>query len=174
MGVVRAALKPGFGDAFPWTLLMDKLGVSSFTLERDPAGDFHGGSFGYLTPRDMARFGTLMLNDGCWANERILPEGWMASARTVNTPFKTSPLHDDTAYGWQIWLNQAVPENGLEVPYPDAPTDTFMTMGHWGQYIIVVPSRRLVIARTGDDRKRVPNKVNDLIKYSLPLAGVSQ
>jgi CubicO group peptidase (beta-lactamase class C family) len=122
----------------------------------------------------MARFGTMMLNDGCWSGERLLPEGWMASARTVNTPFKTTPLSDDTAYGWQIWLNQAVPENGLELPYPDAPTDTFMTMGHWGQYIIVVPSKRLVIARTGDDRKSVPGKVNDLIKYSLPLAGVSQ
>jgi CubicO group peptidase (beta-lactamase class C family) len=174
MGVVRAALKPTHGDEFPWTLLMDRLGVTSFTLERDPTGDFHGGSFGYLTPRDMARFGTLMLNDGCWTGERILPEGWMASARTVNTPFKVTPLTEDTAYGWQIWLNQAVPENGLELPYPDAPLDTFMAAGHWGQYIIVVPSMRLVIARTGDDRKSVPHKINDLIKYSLPLAGVPQ
>lgn len=175
MGVVRAALKPEFGDEYPWTLLMDKLGVRSFTLERDAALDFHGGSFGYLTPRDMARVGTFMLHDGCWAGERILPEGWMASTRTVNPAFKGTPKEEDTAYGWQTWLNRAVPEIGLELPYPDAPGDTFFTAGHWGQYIIVVPSKRLVIARTGDDRKSVPNKVNDLIKHALPLAaGVAQ
>ncbi|MEN9800208.1 MAG: hypothetical protein RL653_3905 [Pseudomonadota bacterium] len=172
MGVVSGALRAAHGDAFPWTLLFDKLGVTSLTWERDVAGDFHGGSFGYLTPRDMARVGTLMLHDGCWKGERLLPEDFMANARTVNVPFKTTPLQDDTAYGWQIWLNQPVPEVGLGIPFPDAPLDTFMAAGHWGQYIVVVPSRNMVIVRTGDDRAKVPNKVNDLIKHSLALGVV--
>lgn len=172
MGVVRGALREKHGDEFPWTLLFDNIGVGSLTWERDVAGDFHGGSFGYLTPRDMARVGTLMLNDGCWKGERLLPEGFMANARTVNVPFKTTPLMDDTAYGWQMWLNQPVPEVELGIPFPDAPLDTFMAAGHWGQYIIVVPSRNMVIVRTGDDREKVPNKVNDLIKHSLALGVV--
>jgi CubicO group peptidase (beta-lactamase class C family) len=33
---------------------------------------------------------------------------------------------------------------------PDAPADTFYALGNLGQYIIVVPSRHLVIVRLGN------------------------
>jgi CubicO group peptidase (beta-lactamase class C family) len=32
------------------------------------------------------------------------------------------------------------------------PEDALVASGHWGQKLVVIPSRRLVVVRTGDDR----------------------
>jgi CubicO group peptidase (beta-lactamase class C family) len=45
-----------------------------------------------------------------------------------------------------------VPSQGVAKPWPDAPDDAFAAEGHWGQFIVVVPSRDAVLVRTGDDR----------------------
>ena len=36
--------------------------------------------------------------------------------------------------------------------YPQAPTDMYSAEGHWGQMISIIPSRKLVVARVGNDR----------------------
>ena len=51
---------------------------------------------------------------------------------------------------WQI--NYLGPEVKAPLRWKDAPADTFMAMGHWGQYLVVIPSLRLVVARLGDER----------------------
>lgn len=151
--LARAALEPTHGELFPWDLLFDLLGMGSAVVERDQAGTLVGGSYFYATPRDYARFGYLFLNDGCWDGERLLPEGWVAASTAVSEPYRLDPIEEDEwVQGRQWWLNLEVPEQGVLPPWPDAPEDTFSAVGHWGQYIAVIPSLDLVIARTGDDR----------------------
>jgi CubicO group peptidase (beta-lactamase class C family) len=53
------------------------------------------------------------------------------------------------AYGAHWWLNGTV---GDRRPYPVAPEDALIASGHWGQKLVVIPSRRLVVVRTADDR----------------------
>ena len=36
--------------------------------------------------------------------------------------------------------------------YPGEPVDGFNAEGHYGQKLIVIPSRRIVVARLGNDR----------------------
>lgn len=177
----RALTAKHGADAF-WTQLFEPLGIKNLTFEEDLAGNPLGGSFVYATPRDYAKLGYLMLNDGCWNDQRLLPVGWVQLATTPSATFRASrgdcsgtKLPDTefqlpcegTPNGYMWWLNRA-PADGVEKPWKDAPDDTYVALGHWGQRIIVIPSEDLVIVRNGDDRQgSIP--VNELVKNVLPL-----
>ena len=153
--IVDAALSPVFADSYPWALLFDPLGMTSATFERDAAGTYLGGSYVYATPRDYARFGLFLLHDGCWGGRRLLPEDWMARSTAITTPFRQQELDREEGFvqGRMFWLNQMVPEHGdTALPWPSAPPDTYTAIGHWGQFVTVIPSRDLVVVRTADDR----------------------
>lgn len=154
--IAGAALAPAHGERFPWTALFEPLQMQGVTFERDGAGTYVGSSYLYATPRDMARLGQLWLDDGCWGGQRLLPPGWVAWSTQVTPGMKAKPLEwtvGDAVQGRQVWLNQPLPEQGApDLPWPAAPPDTFAAMGHWKQSITVIPSRDLVIVRTGDDR----------------------
>ncbi|MFK7929007.1 MAG: serine hydrolase domain-containing protein [Myxococcota bacterium] len=152
-GVVTAAMAKKHGERFAWTELFEPMGITSAVFEEDRSGVFIGSSYLYLTPRDMARYGTLLKNDGCWGQQRMLPEGWMAKA---SQPLDS--LHGrlvdgelDGVPGWGLWLNKPVPHLNIEAPDSDT-IEFWGPRGHWRQAIYIVPELDLVIARTGDDR----------------------
>jgi CubicO group peptidase (beta-lactamase class C family) len=127
--------------AFPRRALLDRIGMRHTYPETDAFGNFVLSSQVYTTARDLARLGLLFLHDGVWRGERILPEGWVAYS-TSAAPARRPASDRDWGYGKQIWLIDRDPR---------VPADTFTTAGHRGQYATVVPSRRLVVARTGLD-----------------------
>ena len=141
--------RSGFHDQqFARSALFDPLGAASFVLEPDAGGAFIGSSFVYATARDWARLGQLYLQDGMWNGERLLPEGW---ANYVATPAAAS----DDQYGAQFWLNRDG-ANGRARFVPGLPEDVYFMSGHEGQYVYVVPSKRMVIVRAGITRDREP------------------
>ena len=71
--------------------------------------------------------------------------------------------------GWSWWTNKDIEEHGYEKWLPDAPEDTYTATGHWGQYIVVVPSWDLVIVRTGDDRDGSLD-MNEFVKLAMDIA----
>ena len=123
--------------AFPRRALFDKIGMRSAQIEADQSGTFVGESLMWATPRDWARFGLFCLQDGVWEGERILPAGWMAYS---TTPTPTDPTG---SYGAQFWLNVGANY------YPGLPEDLFACEGHDGQYVTMIPSRKLVVVRLG-------------------------
>lgn len=150
-----AALTPQYGEHFPWAVLFDPIGMGSAVWERDGAGTYVGSSYLYATTRDYARFGLLLLGDGCWGGERLLPPGWVEWSTQVNPAFEALPIdHDGSAVqGRMFWLNRPVPAVGHDhLPWPHAPEGSFAALGHWRQAIYVVPQAGLVVARNGDDR----------------------
>ncbi|MDP3278955.1 MAG: serine hydrolase [Deltaproteobacteria bacterium] len=154
--VDRAYSAAGEDSEYPWRYVFDPLGITSATLERDASGTPIGSSYWYATPRDLARFGYFLLRDGCWRDQRILPEGWVRTSTEVSAPQRIRRLDADAddVQGRQFWLNRPVPEQGVTTPWPGVPEDTYAARGHWGQSITVIPSRELVIVRTADDRVR--------------------
>lgn len=177
----RALAAKHGNDAF-WSQLFDVLGMPGVVFEEDPTGAPLGGSFVYATPRDSAKFGWFLLNDGCWAGARLLPEGWMRKATTISDAWRSNrgdcsgqtvgpdgyqlpcrPIPN----GRMFWLNQP-PAEGEPAPWPNAPPDAFAAQGHWGQRIVVVPSKELVIVRFGDDRETAMSS-DLLVKHVLPL-----
>jgi CubicO group peptidase (beta-lactamase class C family) len=152
--VLQAAMAKRFGERFYWGALFEPMGATRVTVEQDAAGTFVGGSYWYSAPRDAARLGYLFLNDGCWNGTRLLPEGWVKQSTTVNEAFKKKRLKNapKEVYGRLWWLNRAVPEAGIPLPFEDLPDDLYAARGHWGQSITVAPSQDVVVVRFADDR----------------------
>lgn len=153
-GVLDAALKPSEGRDWPFTLLLDVLGMKSATWERDGKGVVVGSSYLHATPRDLAKFGFFYLNDGCWEGQRVLPEGWVTQSTQVSEPIRRKSYERgaDDVQGWQWWLNRPIPGVQTELPWPHVPEGTYAARGHWGQSITIIPSRELIVVRTADDR----------------------
>ncbi len=120
--------------------LFNRLGARHSHYQADGAGNYVGGAFLYATPRDWARFGLLYLNDGVFAGKRILPEGWVKYSITP-----TSASLKARAYGAQFWLNT----EGANQWMPSIPDDAYAARGHYGQSVVIIPSRQLVVVRMG-------------------------
>jgi CubicO group peptidase (beta-lactamase class C family) len=129
--------------AFPRTALFQRLGMRSAVIETDPSGTFVGSSYGFATARDWARFGMLYAQDGVFAGERILPEGWVTASAAL-TP--TS----DGDFGRHLWLNADPDGEGpRERAWRDLPANLVHMDGHEGQYVCVMPTEQIVVVRLG-------------------------
>ena len=175
---LAAALQKVYGAAdtsFPWRELLDKLNMKNAIFSRDMAGNFLGSDALYVTLRDMAKLGTLYLNDGVWKGTRLLPEGWTRLVRK-RAPALASPSTMESeilnlgVYGGGFWLNQPVPEKNLLKPFPNSPDDVYYAAGHYGQLVIIIPSLRMVIARTGHDEE-FHSKIDGLISRAIACYG---
>jgi CubicO group peptidase (beta-lactamase class C family) len=134
-------------------------GVTSATLEEDRSGTPVFSTDGFMTARDFAKLGQLFLTDGMNGSVRVLPEGWVAysitPAPSVATP--SSRVNDagpgpGGSYGALWWLNAASASSTSDTwQYPQEPVDGFNAEGHYGQKLVVIPSRQLVLARFGSD-----------------------
>ncbi len=131
--------------AYPYVKFFQRIGMLHTTAETDWDGTFVLSSQVWTTARDLARFGMLLANDGVWNGQRILPKGWvklMATPAPVQPPEKRADGSLQPGYGGDIWLFGA--RHGL-------PEGTLAAMGNRGQYVVIVPSQKVVIVRRGFD-----------------------
>jgi CubicO group peptidase (beta-lactamase class C family) len=126
------------GLAFPFNRLFWRIGMTRTVPETDWRGHFILSSQVWTTARDLARLGLLHLNDGIWNGERILPPGWTANVRQHAGPQPARGF----GYGATWWSFPA--DSGL-------PKDAIVAQGNRGQFLVVIPSRQLVIVRRGFD-----------------------
>jgi CubicO group peptidase (beta-lactamase class C family) len=122
--------------------LFEPLGMRKVTLEFDATGTPEGSSQMLAPARDWARFGLLYLGDGVVGGRRVLPEGWVR--------YSASPTPTAWAgMGAGFWTNLGDSKGSRFRTGLGMPHDAFYASGVLGQYVIVVPSQRLVIARFG-------------------------
>jgi CubicO group peptidase (beta-lactamase class C family) len=115
-------------------------------------GHFGGGLF--ISTRDHARFGLLMLKRGVWDGERLIAERWFDVLR--------EPTDARPDYGYMWWLNTD------RERLPAAPENAYWAAGFGGNYIYVdechdlvvvlrwIPALSGVIERILDARTRPP------------------
>lgn len=115
--------------------LFDKIGMNSLVLEVDPAGNYISSSYSWATTRDWAKFGQLYLHEGNWNGLQVLDSSFV---HYVSTPTNGS----EGNYGAQFWLNAGG-------KFPDAPLDMYYCSGFKGQFVFIIPSKDLVVVRTG-------------------------
>lgn len=145
--VLSAIIRRTVGEkeyhAFPYDSLFYKINAYSFLLEPDASGTYIGSSYSYATARDFARFGLLYYNNGRWNGRQVLPENW------VQQTIQPSSADKLKQYGYQFWLNGFSEEDASKKAYPDVPSDMFYADGYGGQFIYIIPSRKMVIVRLG-------------------------
>jgi CubicO group peptidase (beta-lactamase class C family) len=136
---LRAALGDGQAAlAFPFTHLFWKIGMTRTVPETDWEGNFILSSQVWTTSRDLARMGLLYLNDGVWQGERILPPGWGSYVA------RHGPAQAASGYGYGATFWTFPKGSGL-------PADAYVARGNRGQYLAIIPSRRILIVRRGFD-----------------------
>jgi CubicO group peptidase (beta-lactamase class C family) len=94
----------------------------------------------FLSGRDMARLGLVMLRGGKWNGREIIPAAWVKeSTREYWKPAQLhGPFRDGPAgYGYLWWT----PSSRTSPEWKDA----FSANGNFGQYILVLPALDMVI-----------------------------
>lgn len=119
----------------------------------------------YISARDMAKIGQLMLNKGKWNGKQIVSKEWIEKITSTITPTKTvnerygrnesSPFQ--FSYGYMWWLVDNFKH------HPDF-EGTYSATGFGGQYITVIPKLNIVVAH----KYKVPTLVN----WGLKSGGV--
>lgn len=114
--------------------LFNILGIKDYFWKHTPTGltDAEGGL--YLTPKDLAKFGYLYLNNGKWEETQVLPHNWVSlnTDNPIDTPWPA------LKYGYQWWL----------MPYGDGKM-TLLASGLGGQRLLVIPEYNIVAVFTG-------------------------
>ncbi|MHA7871240.1 MAG: serine hydrolase domain-containing protein [Hyphococcus sp.] len=97
----------------------------------------------YLSARDLARLGLLMLREGRWNGEQLIAADWVRESVAVATP--NAAMNPEKyresgfAYGYMWWVFDPA-------HFPPAFHGGYAGRGHFGQYVVVLPALDLVIA----------------------------
>ena len=105
----------------------------------------------FSKPRDMARFGLMILNEGYWNGTGVLTD-----AAYYNAMINTSQSLN-LSYGYLWWLNGKssfmLPSSTMVFDgsaMPNAPDDMISALGKNGQILNIVPSQNLIVVRMGN------------------------
>ena len=134
--------------------LYEPLGLTSMRGEYDATGTLIGGAMFHAGAGDWAKIGELIRQGGVADGVRVVPRGWIAFMGGSNPA--------DGAYGAHLWRNRAREEGRNEVVFGGrGPQDAVAALGHRGQYILVIPSRRLTVVRLGYSSAEQQAALND-------------
>jgi CubicO group peptidase (beta-lactamase class C family) len=110
--------------------------------------------------RDFARLGQLMIDSGSWKGNEIITRDYFVQAISpCNLPDQYGSVCD--YYGYQWWL--APRRNGV-----------FYAQGILGQWIVVIPEKKMIIVRLGNKRSEIKidglrAELDGLIKWGKTL-----
>ena len=136
-------------------------------MNRDD-GTPHSGCCILLPAETYLRLAILLIDDGYWDGDRLLPDGFVQQV-TTSTP--QNPHAGMGVYVGSPYIERRGAANP-DVPYgqtlhsePYLADDLFLFDGNSNQVVYIIPSQRLIILRTGDrpptepewDNARLPN-----------------
>jgi len=138
-------------ESFAEEYLFDRIGIERYVWYSMPNSDvLHTDGGLYLTPRNMARLGYLMLNNGTWDGVELVSPEWVSNASQSK-----AEISGTVGYGYQWWI------------YPDF--DFYAATGHYEQKIYVAPEDDLVVVFTANIADEDPHPTDGfMISYILP------
>ncbi len=151
MGAILEQVTGQSVEEFAEQYLFDPLGIGNYEwYSMINSGVLHTDGGLYLSSRDMARLGYLMLNNGTWNGTEIVSSDWVDEATHSDVE-----IDANTNYGYQWWL---FPEYGF-----------YSATGHYEQKIYIVPEEDLVVvftANIADDKPHPTDRF--MLSYVLP------
>ena len=160
MGVVilKTILEKSSGmpiDAFAQKFLFDPLGITNPKWgHTSNKSVITAGKRLFLTPRQLAKVGQLVLDEGQWKDYQVVPKSWIVDATSKHSAIT------NIAYGYLWW----------RLPFRQGNTiiESILATGNGGQYIMVFKELDLVFVFTGSafnsDADKIPFAfVNDIL-----------
>jgi len=166
LGGIIYSLENKQADEFAKEVLFNKLGISEFDWEKEN-GLLPCDAGLQLFPRDMAKIGLLVLNNGNWNGEQIVPKEWIVASSKPHVA--ESEFFD---YGYQWWHRSKRNKSWWNDPVRGSKTehDMFLALGAGGQYIMVIRDLNMVIVTTssdynndGMDHQKVPMVIEEIV-----------
>jgi len=137
------------------TDLAHPLGMQDFDRSRQKKGPGPVPEYAmYISTRDMARLGLLMLRNGKWNDKALMPENWVKYLTTLTThdadlfpmSFRllmvTGPARWGYGATWWVWDHPHYPGDVYLGPYEGA----YSAFGTGGQYLTVLPNLDMVVS----------------------------
>lgn len=124
-------------DAWAQERLFGPLGITAWDWNGMAVGGYRlmDGSL-RLRPRDMAKLGMLLRDEGRWQGRQVVSADWIA--RMIAPRMDTGAGNQ---YGYLWWIGEA--------PRPDGPLKFVMARGRGSQFVIWVPEQDLIVVTTG-------------------------
>jgi hypothetical protein len=123
--------------------VLEPLGVTVDHWHETPYGSVTGGSYAFMTPRELARLGQLLQDGGRSGGAQVVPSSWISTITTQHTDLgcqqgndAQSNRHIRTGSGMHVGL--------VEV----AGHPVWEAGGYGGQAVLVVPDLDLVVVIT--------------------------
>jgi CubicO group peptidase (beta-lactamase class C family) len=126
-------------DDFAKAALLEPLGITNWEWRRFPNGDPDTSGGLRLRPRDLAKFGQLVLDAGIWHGQQIVSAYWVKQMTAPQSPRGLRFGFADS-YGY-LWWQGSSSVNGRDIDWIGA-------LGRGGQRLYVVPSFDLVAVVT--------------------------
>ncbi|MEQ8734835.1 MAG: serine hydrolase [Rhodospirillaceae bacterium] len=155
--IIQGATGKRYAEYFSEALVKPLEAAGGFIWINREGGMPHGGCCLMLPPETWLRFGVLVLNNGMWNGQQLLPTGWLSEM--------LEPSPNNPHFGLMVWLGMPyaerrlyhrpdspinqVPKPGVYNSEPFLADDIFMFDGAEGRMVYIVPSEELVIVRTG-------------------------
>lgn len=137
---------------FAHSYLFEPLQITGYKVNGTPDGHMTTQGNGYFRPRDLAKFGQLVLDEGSWQGRQLVSSRWikqMTDAQATTDWSWTRKLvgysgnDQNSEYGFQ-WFR-------TYLSHRDHDYLVIHSWGNGGQFIFVVPELHLVTVVTGSN-----------------------
>ncbi|XUU60547.1 serine hydrolase domain-containing protein [Erythrobacter sp. HA6-11] len=166
--LIERATGMRYGDYLSSALLQPLDAAGGSVWVNRPGGTAHSGCCALLPARTYLRMAVLLMQDGMWDGERLLPEGYVAEMRTGTA--------ENPYYGLGLWVpgpfterrgfaHPAVPFGKVLHSEPYADKDIALFDGNGNQVVYMIPSANMVVIRLGG---RPPRDVAEWDNVFLP------
>lgn len=142
--------------------LFEPLNISHYQWYIFPDGSEMTAGALWMRPRDMAKFGYLILSGGQWHGKQILSEEWINKSTSAHI---SAGGYD---YGYYWWLGKLNKENEI--------IESIMASGYGGQRVYVIPKLNLIAVFTSqpddnpDGHIRIAEILTDFVLPAMPAS----
>lgn len=128
--------------------LFKPLGITDYYWKKTPNGEIDTEGGLYLKAEDLAKLGTLFLNNGKWKNQQIVSESWVTASISPVVHDVNPDNESKVGYGYQWWI----PEHS------NGQSNIFAGNGYGGQFLMVAPEYNLIVVFNGWNINDKPEK----------------
>lgn len=137
---------------FEWLVsnyLFSPLSIKTYHWDSYPVNGVPAWGGLSLTTRDMARFGSLICNHGCWNDIQVVSNDWIEKSTSIESK------NGKADYGLHWWVTSQ--PDGKPLIY---------AAGYGDQFIYIAPDKKIVVAINGQNFTdyKWPKNIDNLIK----------